>query len=378
MLLSYTREHEMYRESLRKFLQKEVEPYFREWEKDRQVPREVWKAFGRQGFLCPWLPEEYGGSGVGFEYALILIEEMSRADVDIPISLHSEVVVPYLYSYGNDEQKRRWLPGCASGDLITAVAMTEPDAGSDLAALRTTAVRDVDTYILNGQKVFITNGWDCDLVIVACKTGNDPKPHRNISLLVVEEGTPGFIKAKKLNKMGRHTEGTAELVFEDCRVPARNLLGQEGKGFYYLMEKLQQERLIASMGSLCAAEKMFQEGLEYAKTRRAFGQPIGSFQHNSFKLAEMATEVEIARTFVERLVMEHIQGRELVMEASMAKWWVSEMANRVAAQVLQLHGGYGYMEEYPICRHYQNVRVDTIYAGTNEIMKSIIAKRLGL
>ncbi|MDI3328917.1 MAG: acyl-CoA dehydrogenase family protein [Alicyclobacillaceae bacterium] len=378
MTIVYTREHEMFRQSLRKFLHKEVVPHFRKWEKERQVPKEIWKSFGRHGFLCPWLPEEYGGSGVGFEYSLIIMEEMSRADVDIPISLHSDVVVPYLFSYGDEEQKRRWLPGCASGDLLTAIAMTEPDAGSDLAAIQTAAVEEGDYYILNGQKVFVTNGWDCDLVVVACKTGNRPKPHHNISLIAVEDGTPGFIKSKKMEKMGRHTEGTAELVFEDCRVPRNHLLGQEGKGFYYLMEKLQQERLVAAIGSLCAAEKMFAEGLEYAKTRKAFGKPIGSFQYNSFKLAEMATEIEIARTFVERLVAEHIQGRELVTKVSMAKWWVSEMTNRVAAQVLQLHGGYGYMEEYPICRHYQNVRVDTIFAGTNEIMKSIIAKSLGL
>ncbi|WP_281274997.1 acyl-CoA dehydrogenase family protein [Brevibacillus fluminis] len=231
---------------------------------------------------------------------------------------------------------------------------------------------------MNGQKVFITNGWDCDLAIVVCKTGNSPRMHHNLSIIVIEEGTPGFIKAKKMEKMGRHAEGTGELVFEDCRVPQRNLLGEEGKGFYYMMEKLQQERLIAALGSLTAAEKMFEEGLEYAKTRKAFGQPIGKFQHNSFKLAEMATEIEIARCFVHELVSEHVAGKDIVNKVSMAKWWVSEMANRVAYDSLQLHGGYGYMEEYPISRHYQNVRVDTIFAGTTEIMKSIIAKNLGL
>lgn len=373
-----TPEHDLFRQSLRKYLQKELVPHFPEWYKARQVPKEVWKSFGRQGYLCPWLPPEYGGSGLGFDYSVIIMEEMARADLDIPFSLHSDVVVPYLYSYGNEEQRRRWLPGCASGDILTAIAMTEPGTGSDLAAVETTAVRDGDHYVINGQKLFITNGWDCDLVIVVAKTGQHEKPHRNISLFVVEDGTPGFIKAKKMEKMGRHTEGTAELVFEDCRVPKENLLGEEGKGFYYLMEKLQQERLVAAIGSLCAAEKMFAEGLEYAKTRRAFGQPIGKFQYNSFKLAEMATEIEIARTFVERLIADHMAGKEIVTKVSMAKWWISEMANRVAADVLQLHGGYGYMEEYPICRHYQNVRVDTIFAGTNEIMKLIIARQLGL
>jgi len=373
-----TPEHELFRQSLRKYLQKEIVPHFPQWYKERQVPKEIWKSFGSQGFLCPWLPEEYGGSGLGFDYSVIIMEEMSRADVDIPFTLHSDIVVPYLYSYGNEEQRRRWLPGCASGELLTAIAMTEPGTGSDLAAVETTAVPDGDDYIINGEKVFITNGWDCDLVIVVAKTGHHEKPHKNISLFVVEDGTPGFVKAKKMEKMGRHTEGTAELVFDNCRVPRSNLLGEEGKGFYYLMEKLQQERLVAAIGSLCAAEKMFAEGLEYAKTRKAFGRPIGKFQYNSFKLAEMATEIEIARTFVERLIAEHLEGKDLVTKVSMAKWWISEMANRVAADVLQLHGGYGYMEEFPICRHYQNVRVDTIFAGTNEIMKVIIARQLGL
>jgi acyl-CoA dehydrogenase len=378
MSIHYSEEHEMFRQSMRKFFQKEVIPNFSAWLKDRQVPREIWKKFGSQGFLCPWLPEEYGGSELGFESSVIIMEEMARADVDIAFFLHSDVVVPYISTYGNEEQKRRWLPGCASGDLLTAIAMTEPDTGSDLAAIKTSAVKDGADYIINGQKLFITNGWDCDLAIVVCKTGNNPRSHHNLSIIVIEEGTPGFIKAKKMEKMGRHTEGTAELVFEDCRVPQKNLLCEEGMGFYYLMEKLQQERLVAALGSLTAAEKMFEEGLNYAKTRKAFGQPVGKFQHNSFKLAEMATEIEIGRSFLHQLVGEHIEGKDIVNKVSMAKWWISEMANRVAYDSLQLHGGYGYMEEYPISRHYQNVRVDTIFAGTTEIMKNIIAKNLGL
>ncbi|MDQ0218107.1 acyl-CoA dehydrogenase [Peribacillus cavernae] len=378
MSIAYREEHDMFRKSVRKFLQKEVVPYFKDWYKERQVPREIWMKFGSQGFLCPWLPEEYGGADLGFESSVIVSEELAKADADIAFSLHSDVVVPYIAAYGNEEQKQRWLPGCASGELLTAIAMTEPGTGSDLAGIETTAVKDGSDYIINGQKLFITNGWDCDLAIVVCKTGNSPKQHHNLSILVIEEGTSGFIKAKKMEKMGRHTEGTAELVFEDCRVPQSNRLGEEGKGFYYLMEKLQQERLVAALGALTAAEKMFEEGLEYAKTRKAFGQPIGKFQHNSFKLAEMATEIEIGRTFFQELVNEHIEGKDIVNKVSMAKWWISEMANRVAYDSLQLHGGYGYMEEYPISRQYQNVRVDTIFAGTTEIMKSIIAKNLGL
>ena len=378
MGIVYKEEHEMLRQSLRKFLQKEVVPFFADWEKERQVPKDIWKQFGRQGFLCPWLPEEYGGSELGFESSVIIIEEMSRADAGIPFGLHSDVVVPYIAAYGSEEQKNKWLPGCASGDILTAIAMTEPGTGSDLAGVQTTARKEGSDYVINGQKLFITNGWDCDLVIVVCKTSDNPKAHHNISLIVVEEGTPGFIKAKKMEKMGRHTEGTAELVFEECRVPQSNLIGEEGRGFYCLMQKLQQERLVSTMGSLCSAEKIFQEGLKYAKTRHAFGQPIGKFQHNSFKLAEMATEIEIGRCFLNQLVSDHIAGKDIVNQVSMAKWWISEMTNRVAYDVLQLHGGYGYMEEYPISKYYQNVRVDTIWAGTTEIMKSIVARNLGL
>ena len=374
-----TEQHQMFRQSLRRFYDKEVKPYYEDWEKEMNVPRSIWKKYGSQGFLCPWIPEKYGVSGLGFEYSVIAIEEMARADVGIPFGLHSDVVVPYIHLIGNEEQKQKWLPGCASGDILTAIAMTEPGTGSDLAAIQTTAVKDGEDYIINGQKVFITNGLNADLIIVACKTGNDEKRHRNISLIVVEDGTPGFEKSPPLKKMGRHLDGTVELFFEDCRVPQKNLLGEEGKGFYYLMQNLQQERIVAALGSLLAAEKMFNEGLAYAKERTAFGKKIGSFQANSFKLAEMATEIEIARTFIERLIDDHIKGRQIsVSKVSMAKWWTSEMANRVAYHSLQLFGGYGYMDEYPISKHYRNVRVDTIFAGSTEIMKTIIAKELGL
>jgi len=377
--MQYTKEHEMFRQSLRKFIEKEIAPYYEEWEKNMNVPRSIWKKYGEQGFLCPWIPEKYGGSGLGFEYSVIALEEMARADVGIPFSLHSDVVVPYIHLLGTEEQKQKWLPGCASGDILTAIAMTEPGTGSDLAAIQTTAVKDGNDYVINGQKVFITNGVNADLVIVACKTGSDDKRHRNISLIAVEADRPGFEKSPPLKKMGRHLDGTVELFFDDCRVPQENLLGEEGKGFYYLMQNLQQERIVAALGSLLAAQKMFNEALRYAKERTAFGKKIGSFQANSFKLAEMATEIEIARTFLYSLIDEHIEGKQIsVSKVSMAKWWISEMANRVAYHSLQLFGGYGYMDEYPISRHYRNVRVDTIFAGSTEIMKIIIAKELGL
>lgn len=379
MAIKYTEQHQMFRQSLRKFYEKEVVPYYKKWEEEMNVPRSVWKKFGSQGFLCPWIPEKYGGSGLGFEYSVIAIEEMARADVGIPFGLHSDVVVPYIHLIGNEEQKQKWLPGCASGDILTAVAMTEPSTGSDLAAIQTTAVKDGSDYIINGQKVFITNGLNADIVIVACKTGNDEKRHRNLSLIVVDADTPGFEKSAPLKKMGRHLDGTVELFFEDCRVPQENLLGEEGKGFYYLMQNLQQERIVAALGSLLAAEKMYNEAVTYAKERKAFGRRISSFQANSFKLVEMATEIEIARTFIESLINDHLDGKQIsVSKVSMAKWWTSEMANRVAYHSLQLFGGYGYMEEYPISKHYRNVRVDTIFAGSTEIMKTIIAKELGL
>lgn len=374
----YTEEHRLFRQSFHDFLAREITPYMRQWEKERQVPREAWRKLGEQGYLCTWLPEAYGGSGLSFEYEAILIQEMAYQEVDIPVFLHSDIVVPYLWRLGNDEQKHRYLPGTTTGEILTAICMTEPGTGSDLAAVATSARRDGNSYVINGSKIFITNGWDADLFIVVAKTGNDPNPHRNLSLFLVEDGTPGFAKTKKLEKMGRHAEGTAELAFQDVRVPKENLLGEEGRGFYYLMQNLQQERLVAAIGATAEAEIMLQEALTYAKQRKAFGQPIGSFQYNSFRLAEMATEVELGRTFVEDLMLDHIQGNEIVTKVSMAKWWCTEMANRIAAQALQLHGGYGYMEEFPICRQYQNVRVETIFAGTTEIMKSIIAKQLGL
>lgn len=376
----YTEDHRIFREALKKYLADNVTPYADEWEKAGIVPRQAWKDFGAQGFLCSWLPEEYGGSGVGFEYSVITLEEISRTKQSgFAVGLHSDVVVPYIYSYGTEEQKKKWLPGTATGDTITAVAMTEPNAGSDLASMRTTAIKDGDEYVINGQKTFISNGILCDLCIVAAKT--DPKadpPYAGISLIVVEDGTPGFIKGERFDKIGMKSQDTAEMFFDDCRVPVSNLLGEEGGGFKYLMEKLQQERLFASWGSQVLAEVALEVTLDYCRSREAFGRPISRFQHNSFKLAEMATDIEIGRTFLEKLTLDHMEGKDVVKQVSMAKYWVCEMANRIVQQGVQLHGGYGYMEEYLIARLFRDVRVHTIYAGTTEVMKLIISRLMGL
>ncbi len=376
----YTGEHQIFRESVRRYFEKEVTPNVDKWEKDGIVPKEAWKKFAAQGFLCPWLSEEYGGSGADFLYSFIIAEEMARTHCGgFLVHLHSDIIVPYIFTYGNDEQKKKWLPGCVTGDIITAVAMTEPGTGSDLAAIRTTAVKDGDSYIINGQKTFISNGINCDLVIVAARTNlNAASPYEGMSLIVVEAGTPGFEKGRQLEKIGMHSQDTSEMAFVDCRVPASNLLGPEGQGFYFLMDKLQQERLVCAMGSQVAAEEALRLTIEYTKTREAFGRPISRFQYISFELAKMATEVEVGRAFVESLLIDHIEGRKDIKKASMAKYWVCEMLNRVVAQCVQFHGGYGYMEEYPIARMFRDARVQTIYAGTSEIMLLIISRQLGL
>jgi acyl-CoA dehydrogenase len=375
----FTEEHQIFRNAFRRYLEKEVVPYVEEWEREGEVPRSAWLKMGEQGFLCPWLEERYGGSGADFQYSVIIAEEMARVGVlGFSVSLHSDIVVPYIHSYGSEEQKDRWLPKCTTGEIVTAIAMTEPDAGSDLQAIKTRALRHGDHYVINGSKTFITNGYCCDLVIVVCKTDPhaDP-PRRGMSLIAVEAGTPRFVKNRKLSKMGLHMSDTAELTFEDCRVPAQNLIGEEGRGFSYLMQQLQQERLIAVIRTQASAEAMLDLTIQYCKERHAFGRPIGTFQHNTFKIVEMATEVELGRTFLMDLIEDHINGRDIVMKVSMAKWWIAEMANRVAYNCVQLHGGYGFMEEYPICKWYRDIRATSIYAGTTEIMKYIIGKMLG-
>jgi acyl-CoA dehydrogenase len=381
MAANYLREeHQLFRETLRKFLDKEARPFYAQWEKERLIPRSLWKKMGDSGFLCPWVDESYGGVNADFGYSVVLNEELEKVGSSmVGIGLHNDIVTPYIAAYGSDVQKKRWLPGCVRGDLITAIAMTEPGAGSDLANVKTTAIKDGDAYIVNGQKTFITNGIQADLIVLVCKT--NPKanpPHKGISLLVVERDTPGFSRGRKLEKVGLHAQDTAELTFEDARIPTANLLGEEGRGFYYLMDKLQQERLIVAIQAQVAAESMMAETLSYVKSRQAFGKPIGSFQNTQFKLAEIATEVALGRTFTDALIDDHMGGKEIVTQVSMAKWWITDMARRTAVACMQLHGGYGYMEEYPIARRYRDIAVLPIYAGTNEIMKTIIAKNLGL
>lgn len=374
-----TEEHEIFREAFRRFLEKEAAPYYLEWEEAKQVPREFWKKAGEQGFLCPWADEKYGGSNADFGYSVVITEELDRIGAGIGIGLHNDIVMPYIDEFGTEEQKAKWLPKAVSGDMISAIAMTEPGTGSDLAAVKTTAVDKGDHYVINGEKTFITNGYSADFVIVVCVTDPNAQPkHRGISLIVVEEGTPGFRKGKKLKKMGQHANDTAELIFEDAIVPKENLLGEEGKGFYYLMQKLQQERLMLAIGSIATCKHMLDITIDYVKQRTAFGQPISKFQNTQFKIAEMATNIKIGETFVDKLIVDHMAKKNVVNEVSMAKWWLTDLAKRVANDCMQLHGGYGYMEEYEIARRYRDVAVGSIYAGTNEIMKTIIAKNMGL
>lgn len=374
----FKEEHEIFRESLRKFVEKEIEPYIEEWEEEREIPRSLWKKMGEMGFLCPYVEEKYGGSGVGYDYSVILIEELAKGSLGLGIATHTDIVVPYLFDYGTDEQKEKWLRKCTTGDIIMSIAMTEPDAGSDAKAIRTYAEKDGDHYIINGQKTFITNGIASDLIVLACKTDLNIVPaSKGISLFFVETGTPGFTKGRKLDKMGMHSEDTAELYFDNCRVPKENMLGEEGEGFKYLMGELQKERLTVTIWAQTMAERMLEDTVEYAKTKQAFGQAIGNFQHNAFKMAEMATEVELGHCLLYTLIEDYLNGKDIVNRVSMAKWWIAEMANRIAYHGVQLHGGYGYMEEYPICRFYRDVRGQTLYAGTTEIMKLIIARNLG-
>jgi acyl-CoA dehydrogenase len=376
----YREEHDLFRQSFKRFIEREVLPHQARWNEAGMVDREAWRQAGRGGFLCPWLEEAHGGPGGDLLCSCVVIEELAHVyESGFAMSLHSDIVVPYIHEFGTDEQKRRWLPGCASGDLVTAIAMTEPGAGSDLASISTSAVRDGNSYVLNGAKTFISNGILCDLCIVAAKT--DPNPdnrHRGISLFVVEAGTPGFIKGNKLKKMGMMSQDTSELMFEDCRVPEENLLGDEGAGFFMLMRKLQQERLVVAVSAQALAERVVADTILYCKERVAFGKPISKLQNTRFKLAECATQVEVGRAFLDRLMQEHLAGKHLVKECSMAKLWQTEMLGQVVDACLQFFGGYGYMLEYPITRAYMDARVQRIYAGTNEIMKVIIAKELDL
>jgi alkylation response protein AidB-like acyl-CoA dehydrogenase len=375
----FSSDHEAFRDLARTFIARQITPYHEQWERDGVVSRDLWLAAGRAGLLGIDVDEKYGGGGnPDYRYYLVLNEELARAGANGPgFSVHNDINGQYLIRLTTPEQRERWLPGYCSGELITAIAMSEPGAGSDLQGITTSAVRDGDHYVLNGQKTFISNGQLADLVIVVART--DPAAgYQGISLLVVERGMKGFDRGRNLDKVGLHAQDTSELFFSDVRVPAENLLGDEGGGFIALMQNLPRERVAIGTTSLAAAEQVFAETLEYCKQRQAFGRPIGAFQHNRFVLAEMATELAVARAFTDRAVMEHVAGTLSNEDASMLKWWDTELCNRVVDRCVQLHGGYGYMREYPVARAYQDGRAQTIFGGTTEIMKEIIGRGLGV
>ena len=376
----FTADHDLFREQFRRFAEREIAPKIAEWNERGMSDRTTWQRCGEAGFLGANQPVEYGGAGGDFLYDAIIMEELAdlRAHA-IMVSLHSDIILPYITTYGSEAQKRRYVPGAISGTILLGIAMTEPGTGSDLANVQTRARRDGDHYVLNGAKTFISNGQIGDLFIVVCRTDPDADPpHKGISLILVEADTPGFVRGRKLDKLGLRGQDTSELAFEDCRVPVSNLLGREGQGFRMLMEKLQQERLCIAVASIASCRRALDDTIAYAKQRRAFGQPIAAFQNTQFKLAELATEVEIGQAFIDKLLTAHVRGDEIVAEVSMAKWWITDLQKRLTSECLQLHGGYGFMLEYPIAMDYADAAVQSIYAGTNEIMKVIIARRLGL
>ena len=372
-------EHQLFRESYRKFLDQFVAPHHAQWEADNIVDRGVWLEAGKQGFLGTAVPEEYGGGGVvDFRYNAIIAEETTRGGYSgIGFTLHNDVIAPYLLNLSNDEQKQRWLPGFVSGELITAIAMTEPGTGSDLQGIKTRAVRDGDHWVLNGSKTFITNGINADLVIVVAQTDPD-KGAQGFSLLVVERDMPGFERGRNLDKIGLKAQDTAELSFTDVRVPAANLLGEEGMGFIYLMQNLPQERLSIAVVAAAAMESCLDMTCQYVRDRKAFGKPIGAQQNTRFVLAELATETTVVRIMVDKFIELLNDEKLTVQEAAMAKWFCTEAQVRLIDRCLQLHGGYGYMKEYPIAKAYMDSRVQTIYGGTTEIMKEIIGRGLNL
>ncbi len=372
----FSEEHEIFIEQARRFMEEELLPHTERWEEQGYVDRDVWLKAGALGLLCPTMPEEYGGSGVDRLFSMILIEEQARAGCSGPgFSLHSDIVAPYILHYGSEEQKKRWLPEMAAGRAIGAIAMTEPGGGSDLQAVKTTAIRDGDELVINGAKTFITNGWHADIVIVVCKT--DPSQGaKGISLVLVEGDRAGFRKGKRLKKMGMKAQDTAELFFDDVRVPVSNMLGAEGQGFIYLMQELAWERLQIAISAIANAEAALRWTQDYVKERKAFGKRIADFQNTRFKLAEMATEIQIGRVFVDRCMEDVLKNALDPTTAAMAKYWCSDLQCRVLDEGVQLHGGYGYMWEYPITRAFADARVQRIYGGTNEIMKELIGRSL--
>jgi alkylation response protein AidB-like acyl-CoA dehydrogenase len=372
-------EHDMFRDSFRRFLDKEIVPRVEEFERDGIMDRAVFARAGASGFLAMEAPEAHGGGGVkDFRYNTVISEEIAETCIGgsgLGLTLHNDICLPYFLHLANEEQQQRWLPGICSGELITAVAMTEPGIGSDLASMSTTATRDGDVYVVNGSKTFITNGINADLVITAVKT--DPtQRHKGMSLMVLERGMEGFERGRNLDKIGLHSQDTAELFFTDVRVPVENLLGAEGEGFRYLVTNLPQERLSIAVAGVSAARAAYRWTLEYVKERQAFGQAVANFQNTRFKLAEMATEIAVTEAFVDKAILAHNAGQLTAEEAAMAKYWCTELQGRITDTGVQLHGGYGFMTEYPIARAYADARVTRIYGGTTEIMKEIVGKSI--
>ena len=373
----FTAEHEAFRETVRKFYEKEVVPNIERYEQQQHVDRDLRNKAGAMGLLCATMPEQYGGSGVDRLYSMILIEEQAYAmDSSTGFSLHSDIVANYLNNFGNENQKLTWLPKMATGEVVTAIAMTEPGTGSDLQAVRTTAVLDGDDYVINGSKIFITNGYLCDMVIVVCKTGSGDKGSANLSLLIVEADRAGFSKGKPLNKIGMKGQDTCELFFDNVRVPKENLLGMQGMGFMMLMKELAWERMLVAIICQAGAEAAFAHTVQYTKQRQAFGKPISAFQNTRFKLAELRTEIDFCRAYLDRCMQLQLEEKLGIDAAAAAKYKISEMFSKVVDECLQLHGGYGYMMEYPIARAYIDNRANRIYAGTNEIMKELISRSL--
>ncbi|MEZ5649078.1 MAG: acyl-CoA dehydrogenase family protein [Burkholderiaceae bacterium] len=374
----FTEEHEMFRDSVRRFFEREVVPHHDRWEEQGYVDRDVWLKAGENGFLCPTMPEEYGGAGVDKMYSVVLKEEAARVNATgVGFSLHSEIVAPYILRYGSEAQKSRLLPAMARGEIIGAIAMSEPGAGSDLQAIKTTAIRKGDHYVVKGSKTFITNGWNADLVITVAKTQPELGA-KGTSLILVEEGMPGFSKGKRLKKVGMKAQDTSELFFDDVQVPVENLLGAENQGFIYLMQELPWERLQIAITGVASAQAAIDITIAYVKERHTFGKPVASFQNTRFKLAEMQAQVTAAQVFVDRCIELLMQQKLDPATAAMAKYWVSELQCKVIDECLQLHGGYGFMWEYPIARAWADSRVQRIYGGTNEIMKEVISRSMGL
>jgi alkylation response protein AidB-like acyl-CoA dehydrogenase len=378
-IINYAEEHHQFRKRLQSFIDREVIPQVDQWEKDKIVPKSVWKKMGRAGFLCTDVPPEYGGRGADFLFSVVVAEELTKTwHTGLAAFLHSDIVVPYIHSYGSEETKKKYLPGCVSGDIVTAVAMTEPDAGSDLAGMKTAAVEEGDEVVIDGSKTFISNGINADLVVVAARDPKVGNPYDAISLYVVESGTPGFSRGRQLEKMGMWSQDTAELFFTKCRIPAANRLGAKGQGFLMLMGKLQQERLMCAIGAVVAAERVVSWITDYCKNTTVKGKPLSKSQATQFALVEMATDVKLGRTFVDKLIMDHLENHNIIIETSMAKYWTTEMLNRIVGRAVDLCGDLATLEKCPLARAFRDAKIMTIFAGTNEIMKNIAAKFMGL